>query len=249
MNTDVEDLLREGMERFTRDVRAPEGMVRRLALQRRRRLAQHSVAGAAAALTAGAVALVTVVVPAALESGTGTPVVGTAYVVKRVSSALSSAEPGEMAQVTITRRAATPGHRTVTSSAKERSYGDQWRSVTNSATGQPLYDEGFSAGIEAIELKSRPRSLISETIWVTPGTYLPVRVVIHAALGAPVSVRQTADITWLQPTAQNLAKLTIPIPAGFRRVREFPLARTLLLILRQRPGGPQAVARSVQRRS
>jgi hypothetical protein len=75
-------------------------------------------------------------------------------------------------------------------------------------------------GIDAIELKSRPNSLISETIWVSPGTYLPVRVVVHSRPGAPV-VQETADITWLPATAQNLAKLTVPIPAGFRKVSFF----------------------------
>jgi hypothetical protein len=30
--------------------------------------------------------------------------------------------------------------------------------------------------------------------------------------------RQTADITWLHPTAPNLAMLTVPIPADFRQV-------------------------------
>jgi hypothetical protein len=73
-------------------------------------------------------------------------------------------------------------------------------------------------GIEATELTSRPDSPIYETIWVSPGTYLPVRVVVRSAIGQPV-VRLTADITWLAPTAQNLAKLTVPIPAGFRQVQ------------------------------
>ena len=72
-------------------------------------------------------------------------------------------------------------------------------------------------GIEAIKLTSRPGSFISETIWVSPSTYLPVRVVVRSASGAP-AVQQTADITWLSLTAQNLAKLTVPIPAGFRKV-------------------------------
>jgi hypothetical protein len=72
-------------------------------------------------------------------------------------------------------------------------------------------------GIEATELTSRPGSVISETIWVSPGTYLPVRIVIHPTSGQP-GPRQTADITWLRSTMQNLAKLTVPIPAGFRQV-------------------------------
>jgi hypothetical protein len=88
-------------------------------------------------------------------------------------------------------------------------------------------------GTEAIELASRPESLIAETIWVSLGTYLPVRVVVRSAFGD----QQTADITWLPPTAQNLAKLTVPIPAGFRPV---PLAQAVRPNLQLIPGGPLA---------
>ena len=77
-------------------------------------------------------------------------------------------------------------------------------------------------GIEAIPLASSRESLISETIWVSPATYLPVRVVLR-----PASTKRgllTADITWQPLTAQNLAKLTVPVPTGFRRV---PLAEAV----------------------
>lgn len=72
-------------------------------------------------------------------------------------------------------------------------------------------------GIETIELTSRPNGMISETIWVSQGTYLPVRVVIRPVHGKPGPL-QTADITWLRPAAQNLARMTVPIPAGCRQV-------------------------------
>jgi hypothetical protein len=72
-------------------------------------------------------------------------------------------------------------------------------------------------GIEATELTSKRGSLISETIWVSPASYLPVRVVIHPAPGSPV-IQQAADITWLTATARNRAQLTVPIPAGFHQV-------------------------------
>jgi hypothetical protein len=336
MNGNVEDLLREGMDRFTRDLQAPAGLTYRVARLRRRRLAQRSLAGAAAALAAGAVALVTVVIPEALHGRAGSPVVDAAYVVKRVSSALTAAEPGDIAHIAITRTAATPfGGKPTTTTAEEWSYGDLWRSITYSSAGHPVYDEGFSAssvftvvsyltrswarapglgrpnatifeivplgtvhpeanqvvslracgpviaavsllfqpglpgfgfaasslpaaralrnaiscgtlavaghrhvdGIEAIELTSRWYSPISETIWVTPGTYLPVRVVVRSAAGAPF-LRQTANITWLQPTAQNKADLAVPIPAGFHQVTFFPLGHALLPILRLIAGMP-----------
>jgi hypothetical protein len=310
MSTDVEDLLREGMERFTADLRAPAGLACQIARRRRRRrLALCSVTGAAAALTAGAVALAVVVVPSQQRTG----VELTADVVKRVSSALTAADPGDIAQMSVTTSSASPyGDRTTTTTAEEWSYGDEWRSVMYSSPGHPLYDEGYTAsagssvytlvnystrswtkrpglgrpaaaipfstlptardcrpaigafpllyrfglpgmglpvsslpstvarslrtavacgtltvagrqtvdGVEAIKLTSRAGSPISETIWVSPGTYLPARVVVRSAAGAAgaPAVQQTADITWLPPTAQNLARLTVPIPAGFRKV-------------------------------
>jgi hypothetical protein len=292
MNIDVEDLLRQGMLRTTADLRAPAGIVRMAQRRRRRRLAQRSVtAGAALAACAAAAVAVAVALPGAHHNAPGpTPTIDTAYVTKRVASALSTAAPAEIARMTVT----SNGLRGITT-AKEWSYGDQWRSVVYSSAGQPVYDEGgtsstytlvnYSArtwarqrgvagqtgpasqqtgcvpaaaalsllfrprlsagsssasvvkllrtaiscgtlteagrqrvdGLETAKLRSSSGSLISEIIWVSPTTYLPVRVVIRPAPGSPVS-QQTADITWLKPIAQNRAGLTVPIPAGFRQV-------------------------------
>ena len=71
-------------------------------------------------------------------------------------------------------------------------------------------------GIEAIDLTSRPGSAINETVWVDPATYLPVRINVDLVPGAPTW--QTVNITWLPATAQNLAKLIVPVPAGFRHI-------------------------------
>jgi hypothetical protein len=311
MKPNVENLLREGMDRCTRDLRAPAGLVNRAAQQRRRRLALQSAAGLTAALAASAAALVAVLVPGGGAGAAG--VVLAAHVVQRVDSALSAAEPGDIAQVTLTTHsAAAYTGKMITTTAQEWSYGDQWRSLTNSASGSPVYDEGsdsatvytlvnyqarvwarlrgigrpnvmvrvpsqralaivpspgapmgpvyglpglfhpglpgigFSAssppataardlrteiswgalvvtgrqrvnGIDAIKLRSRASGPVSETVWVSPGSYLPVRVIVRLGRGRQVTW-QTANISWLPPTAQNLAKLTVPIPAGFRRV-------------------------------
>jgi hypothetical protein len=300
------------LERFTRDPQAPAAMTRWVT---RPRLALRSAAVVAAALTAGAVALAVAAGPGA---GHGSTPVATAYVVRRVDSALSAAGPGQIAQMTVTTRsAAILGGATT---AEEWAYEDQWHSVTYSPAGHPVYDEGsssasvdtlvsyqeriwarqpglagrpapvsgprscepvigpvpslfqsglpgidFSAGsqlaavarslrtavscgtlavagwqlvdgIEGIELTSRPGSLISETIWVSPSTYLPVRVVVRSASGMPL-LWQTADITWLRPTAQNLARLTVTIPAVFRQV---PFADAVGPVLLQIPGHPKS---------
>jgi hypothetical protein len=256
-----------------------------------RRLAARSAAAVAAALAAAAVAVAAIAMPGARHNSADL----TAYIVKRVDSALSQAGVGPIAQMTVTTRSA--GGSTV---AEEWSYGDRWRVVTYSTAGHLVHDEGFSTasvftvvnyltrtwarqhglgrpatlapglgdcgpviaalpllfqpggpggpagsllpltvatglraavscgtlavsgrqhvdGVEAIELASSADSPISETIWVSPGTYLPVRVVIRPAPGAP-GPSQTADITWLPSTVRNLARLGVPVPAGFRQI-------------------------------
>jgi hypothetical protein len=295
MSTDVEDLLRQGMLRYTADLHASAGLIHEAHRRRRRRLAQRSAtAGAALAACAAAVAAVVFVglLGAQQKSPNPTQTIDTAYVTKRVASALSAAGPAEIAQMTVT--SSRPGGGTAT--AREWSYGDQWRSVLYSSAGQPVLDEGGASstytlvdypartwarqrgvvgpaetappqacvhavaalsllfgpavglsagtssvsvvqllhtaiscgtlteagrqrvdGIEATKLTSSSGSLIHETIWVNPATYLPVRVAIRSAVGSPV-VQRTADITWLKPTAQDQAALTVSIPAGFRQV-------------------------------
>jgi hypothetical protein len=282
----------------------------------RRPSALLPVAAVAAALTAGAVVVAAVGLPGTRRGGTEGSAVNTAYVVERVDSALDAAGPVAIAQMTVTTESTAISGGKASATAEEWSYGDRWRSVTYSAAGHLVYDEGSSiasvytvvsyqartwarqprlggpaalapgargcgpviaalplpfqpglpvpgvsasslpatvaralraavscgaltavgrqrvAGIEAIKLTSRPDSMIPETIWVSPGTYLPVRVVILPAPGAP-GISQTADITWLLPTAQNLNKLTVPIPAGFRQV---PLAQAVRPLMRRAPG-------------
>jgi hypothetical protein len=324
MSTDVEDLLREGMERFTADLRAPAGLTCRIARRRRRRLALASMTGGVAVLAAGAAALAVVALPG--FNGTGRQAMDAAFVVKNVGNALSAAAPGTIAQMTIT----TSGGRNGTTSAEEWSNGSEWRSVTYSSPGHPVYDEGYSTtsgytlvsyptktwarqaglglpytpfsgsppsakhgcgqalgafpvlfrlglpgtsksagalpatvaealrtavscgsldaaghqaidGTDTIKLTSRPGSLITETIWVSPSTYLPVRVTTESAAGYSPT-RQTADFAWLPPTAQNVAKLTVPVPAGFRKV---PLFQAIVPNLKLVPGAPFPPAKAV----
>jgi hypothetical protein len=265
-----------------------------------RRPALRWAAGMAGLLAAGTVALVAVVVPGSGRDGTPAPVINTAYVMKRMNGALSAAAPAAIAQMVVTTRG--PGG---TTTGEVWSYGDQSRSVTNSAAGQPAYDQGLSGsglvytvvsyqmrawgrhhrpdglllsprgcdpgaaivplpgpagrfagnvlpatvvsalraaiscgtltvagrqridGIEAIKLASRGARPPAESIWVSPDTYLPVRVTGSTRTGRGV-FRMTADIAWLRPTAPNLARLTVPIPAGFRQVS------ALLILMRMR---------------
>ena len=285
---------------------------------------------AAAAAGVAVMAVAAVVLPGALLNGAGGPVAYAANVVKGVNTALTRADSGTFAQMTVTTSVAPiitgnpRAHgKTTTTTAEEWSYGDRWRSVTNSAAGHPVYAEGFGPssgytlvtylrrtwarqagagrpagsqygaprcrrvsaagpvlfqpslpgsgpaaeslltvartlhaavscgtldvaarqrfdGVEAYKLTSGRNSIIAETVWVSAGTYLPMRVVISSLPGRSliidndVVLRQTADFTWLPPTTQNLAKLTVPIPAGFRRI---PYAQAVWPIAQRMPRG------------
>ncbi|MBO0772597.1 MAG: hypothetical protein J2P35_14160 [Actinobacteria bacterium] len=88
MSTDVEDLLREGMERFTEGVRAPGGLARTACRQRRRRQAVRVAASCGTAMVTGAAAVAVTV--GVTGSPAGTRAQTTAYVIKRVEKALLS---------------------------------------------------------------------------------------------------------------------------------------------------------------
>jgi hypothetical protein len=65
-------------------------------------------------------------------------------------------------------------------------------------------------GVNAIKIVSKQRT---ETFWVSPKSYLPVRLI--TSLGG---VRQQSDFRWLAPTPANLAPLKVTVPAGFKQV-------------------------------
>jgi hypothetical protein len=93
MNTDVEELLREGMERFTTGVQAPAGLAgAAVRLRRRRRAVRAAVAcGTAAVIVVGAIALTGVAVGAPARPGSGLAQARTAaYVISRVENALAA---------------------------------------------------------------------------------------------------------------------------------------------------------------
>jgi hypothetical protein len=91
MNTDVEELLREGMERFTAGVRAPAGLADTARRLHRRRLAvRAAVACGTAAVTAAAVTVTVAATGTAPRTGPGGARAQTAaYVVQRVEKALA----------------------------------------------------------------------------------------------------------------------------------------------------------------
>jgi hypothetical protein len=91
MKTDAEELLRDGMERFTTGVRAPDGLAGTVArMHRRRRMTRTAVACGTAAVTAAAVALVMVTGGTAGSGVSPAQAKEMAYVTTRVENALAS---------------------------------------------------------------------------------------------------------------------------------------------------------------
>jgi hypothetical protein len=77
-------------------------------------------------------------------------------------------------------------------------------------------------GVDAIKLTGHKQAA-GATIWVDPGSYLPVRLtgrvqLIGGRAGKQDTGTLTIDFRWLPPTRANLAELTAPIPDGFRKV-------------------------------
>jgi hypothetical protein len=74
---------------------------------------------------------------------------------------------------------------------------------------------GTLGGVPAVKLSGVFDSGATVTYWVNAATYLPFR--FTSSFNASHSVQE--DLQWLPPTAANLARLNVTIPAGFTQVR------------------------------
>jgi hypothetical protein len=131
MNTDVEDLLREGMERFTEEVPVPRGLAHQAARVRRRRMTTRAaVAAGTAAVTAAAVIAVTGPGTGA-ETGGVTNARTTAYVIGRVEHALAAENFVIQGRATGTYAFPVHGHQVRYSDGQTSSwtYGNKTRTV------------------------------------------------------------------------------------------------------------------------
>jgi hypothetical protein len=72
---------------------------------------------------------------------------------------------------------------------------------------------------------SRGAMHVEATFYVDPSTYLPVRAMwinwTHAAGGRLLRGTVRQDFLLLPPTPRNIARATVTIPAGFRKVQRF----------------------------
>lgn len=89
-----------------------------------------------------------------------------------------------------------------------------------------LTDPDYWAGLPRAE--GRGPLHVNATLYVDPSTYLPVRVIwsnwSEAAVGKPLHGVVREDIRMLPPTARNMARASVTVPAGFRRVPDVRFA-------------------------
>lgn len=138
MNGEVEELLREGLDRLTEQARVPAGMAGRArAARRRKKIAARAVlACGTAVITAAAVIVTTGVVTRPGTAGV-TNAHTTAYVIKRVQNALAAANFVIQSRATGSMTVSVHGHRVRSSDGPYSSwtYGNRWRMEEFTGTG------------------------------------------------------------------------------------------------------------------
>lgn len=112
--------------------------------------------------------------------------------------------------------------------APANSPGSNWPAETRRALSCGTYrvaGTGWADGVRAIKIVPRyqppPRGLqpVSQAVWVSRSTYLPIRVRWSWPRGRGLpDASLTGDFTWLEPTRANLASLRVTIPHGYRQL-------------------------------
>ena len=106
--------------------------------------------------------------------------------------------------------------------------GDNWPAQIRMGLRCGVYrvaGTGWIDGVRATEIVPRYRRpphrvhFISQTVWVSRSTYLPVRVRWSWPRGHGLPEGSlTGDFTWLAPTRANLASLQVRIPHGYHQL-------------------------------
>lgn len=141
MNGDVEELVREGLDRLTADVRVPAEMVARARTRvRRRKIAARAALACGTAAVTAAAAIAATGVGAPRGTGGATNAQTTAYVIKRVQNALAAENFVIQGQATGSMTVSVHGHQVRSSNGTSMSwsYGNRSRFVefTGRSCGQ-----------------------------------------------------------------------------------------------------------------
>jgi hypothetical protein len=64
----------------------------------------------------------------------------------------------------------------------------------------------------------KPDSTTTDTLFVAPSTYLPVRITQSTTVPGLHGSVNSADLQWLRPTAANRARATVTIPCGYQQI-------------------------------
>jgi hypothetical protein len=94
----------------------------------------------------------------------------------------------------------------------------QWTAISTTLNGQPAI-ELSSTGVVRNGKVTVNSSI--EHLWVDASTYLPLHFVAAGSTVGTTS-HDVSDFQYLPPTPANLAKLTPPIPSGFKHRAEQP---------------------------
>jgi hypothetical protein len=134
MNTDVEELLRDGMERFTQDVSAPAGLARAAGALHRRRVAIRATMASSAAAVVAVSAVIAVVAVAGARSSRAQTV---AFLTSQVRRAVASEN-----MVYVGRTTSTYGPSTVWAYGKQSQWVEYWPTADGNqvVNGQRQWD-------------------------------------------------------------------------------------------------------------
>jgi hypothetical protein len=141
MNANLEELLHDGMTRFTAELHVPADLARQARRSRGRRLARRAAAGGTAVIGAAAITVAAITAGNAGDGRQGAPAITAAYVTSRVRQAVTVAERRDVERTQMTTSATLAG-RTLGFHIVTWHYRGELRLVYSSATGQLVGELG-----------------------------------------------------------------------------------------------------------
>jgi hypothetical protein len=160
MNAKLEELLHDGMTRFTAELHAPADLTSRARRSRSRRLARRAAAGGTAVIGAAAIAVATITAGSAGGGRDGATAITAAYVTSRVRQAVTVAERRDVERSQMTTSGTLAG-RTLGIHVVTWRYRGELRLAYSSATGQLLGELGSAQTRERNGLRAFATTAVS----------------------------------------------------------------------------------------